>query len=118
MSVRARAHGQLFDPAVTSSTGDVWLAGVDLPGGSAQEVRTVAGLRTATAGRAAGHRDRAPVTGPVTLAPGQHVTITVAITPSGRAGAVVRGQIYLDTFNYFTNSGDELIQVPYAYTVG
>jgi DNA-binding MarR family transcriptional regulator len=44
--------------------------------------------------------------------------ITVTITPAGPTGTVVRGQVYIDSYNFFTNGGDELIDLPYAYTVG
>jgi hypothetical protein len=42
----------------------------------------------------------------------------VRITPSAAAGTVVRGHVYIDDFNFFTGAGDELIDFPYAYTVG
>ena len=79
-----------FDAAITSSTGDIW----------AQTVKA-----------------SAPYT-PMTLGPGQSGTITLTITPSAPKGTVVRGFIGVDTFNQATSSGDELINIPYSYTVG
>jgi hypothetical protein len=54
----------------------------------------------------------------VTLAPGQTGTITLTITPSAPKGTVVRGFISVDTINLATGSGDELVNIPYSYTVG
>jgi hypothetical protein len=86
VSVAALAHGRLFDPAVTSSTGDVWRAGTNAT--------------------------------PVTIAPGKSATITVTIMPTGRPGTVVRGHLNIDTFGFVTQTGDELIDLPYRYTLG
>ena len=94
VSLAAVARGELFDPALTSSTGDVWLRGVASTGGAA------------------------PAATPLTIAPGATATITVTITPAGAAGTVVRGHLYIDTFSEVTLAGDELIDLPYAYTVG
>ena len=79
-----------FDSAVSASTGDIW----------AQTVNA-----------------SAPYT-PMTLDPGQSGTITLTITPNAPKGTVVRGFIAVDTFNQATSSGDELINIPYSYTVG
>ena len=46
---------------------------------------------------------------PLTLAPGASGTVTVQITPSGAAGSVVTGHLYIDTANLVTVAGDELI---------
>jgi hypothetical protein len=89
-NVTAVATANPFDSAVTSSTGDVW-------------------AQTVTAG--------APYT-PLTLAPGQSGTITLTITPNAASGTVVSGFIAVDTFNKATDSGDELVNIPYSYTVG
>jgi hypothetical protein len=75
---------------VTASTGDVW-------------AETVNPNATYT---------------PMTLAPGQTGTITLTFTPSAPKGTVVRGFIGVDTYNSFTVTGDELINIPYSYTVG
>ena len=79
-----------FDGAVTSSTGDAWALSFN-----AQATYT-----------------------PLTLAPGQSGTITVTITPNAPKGTVVSGFIAVDTFNKATSTGDEIINIPYTYTVG
>ena len=43
---------------------------------------------------------------------------TFTITPNAAEGTVVSGFIAVDTFNKATSSGDELINIPYRYTVG
>ena len=58
-----------------------------------------------------------PPTGPITLNPGQTGTITVTITPSGASGTVVRGTLYIDDFDFFTDGGDELVALPYTYSI-
>ncbi len=55
--------------------------------------------------------------------PGQSATIDVTITPSAAAGTVVCGDLYVDDYTsavpYLDNpSGDELVALPYEYTVG
>ena len=55
---------------------------------------------------------------PLTLAPDQTGTITLTFTPSAAKGTVVRGFIGVDTLNLGTVSGDELVNIPYTYTVG
>jgi hypothetical protein len=119
VSLAAVSRGQLFDPAVTSSTGDVWLAGVE-PSGNPAMTAKIRAARQRAAGqhavRTAG--DPGPMPLPVTVAPGESVTITVTITPAGEPGTVVRGHLYIDTFSFITLTGDELIDLPYAYTIG
>ena len=52
------------------------------------------------------------------LGPGATGTINVTITPEpSQIGQVVRGVIYVDTFNGTVNTGDEVVALPYAYTV-
>jgi len=42
----------------------------------------------------------------------------VTITPeASQIGRVVRGAIYVDTFNGTVQTGDEVVAFPYAYTV-
>lgn len=89
-SLIAVATANAFDSAVTSSTGDAWALTVN------------AGARYT----------------PLTLAPGRSGTITLIITPNAPKGTVVSGFIAVDTFNKATSSGDELIDIPYSYTVG
>jgi len=86
----AAVDTSLFDSAVTSDTGDLWLLAVD-----------------ATASFS-----------PLILDPGQTGTITVTITPNAAAGTVVRGALEIDTFNPNTLSGDEVVSLPYVYKVG
>lgn len=90
------AHTKPFDPAVTSSTGDLWPAALD----------------TSAFGTFA----------PLLLNPGQTGTITVTITPSGASGTVVHGTLYVDDFAagvppYGQLTGDELTAFPYSYTI-
>jgi len=90
VNLGAVADTNPFDSAVTSTSGDVWAQSVD-PNATYS---------------------------PVTLDPGQTGTITLTITPSAPKGTVVRGFIGVDTFNLGTLSGDELVNIPYTYTVG
>ena len=83
-----------FDPTVTSSTGDIWLASVN----------------------------PAATFSPLVINPGQTATIEVTITPSGTSGTVVSGVLYIDNFltdvpPYGQESGNELYAVPYEYTI-
>ena len=52
------------------------------------------------------------------LEPGQAGTITLTITPNAAPGTVVHGFLAVDTFNLASLSGDELVNIPYTYTVG
>jgi hypothetical protein len=84
-----------FDQAVTSDTGDLWLASVN-PAASFS---------------------------PVIINPGQTSVINVTITPSGTSGTVVSGNLYVDDVvasvpPYGQETGDELAAIPYSYTVG
>ena len=79
-----------FDSAISASTGDAWALTVNAS---------------------------APYK-PLTLGPGQSGAITLTITPNAAKGTVVNGFIAVDTFNSATSSGDELINIPYSYTVG
>jgi subtilisin family serine protease len=90
VNLAAVANTNPFDSAVTSTSGDAW----------AQSVNASAPYA------------------PVTLDPGQAGTITLTITPSAPKGTVVRGFIGVDTLNLATISGDELVNIPYTYTVG
>ncbi|HEY7174300.1 MAG TPA: S8 family serine peptidase, partial [Micromonosporaceae bacterium] len=86
MTIAAIARGQLFDPAVTSTTGDVWAAGVDPSGnqavtnllrkGRSLQTKIMAGTHVTTFAPTA--NVAAPTaTGPITLFPGQSAIITV-----------------------------------------
>jgi len=87
----AVAHTLAFDPAVTSSTGDHWLSAVQA---------------------------QAPSFTPVSIDPGSDGTITVTITPSAAKGSVVSGTLFVDDTTLTNQAGDELIAIPYTYTVG
>ncbi len=90
VNLAAVANTNPFDSAVSPSTGDIWAASVN-PNATYS---------------------------PLTLNPGQTGTITLTITPNAPKGTVVRGFIGVDTFNFGTDAGDELINIPYSYTVG
>lgn len=92
-----------FDTAVKSPTGDLWLAATN-PG--VLPSATNPGTFT-----------------PVTIAPGKSVVIDVTITPSSGPGMKVTGTLYIDDVEgavppYGQLSGDELVALPYEYTVG
>jgi hypothetical protein len=55
---------------------------------------------------------------PVTVGPGKTGTLRVTITPSGRRGTVVRGTLFVDDFSSFLAFGNELLAIPYQYSVG
>jgi Subtilase family len=83
-----------FDPAVTSSTGDLWLTSIN---------------PTATYT-------------PLSVNPGQTSTINVTLTPSGASGSVVSGTLYVDDadlvqFGETAPNGNQVAALPYEYTV-
>jgi hypothetical protein len=79
-----------FDLAVSADSGDVW---TDL----------VLGTQTFN---------------PLELAPGQSGVINVTITPDPtQVGKTVSGFIYIDTFDFNVYTGDEVVSIPYSYTV-
>ncbi len=90
MSVTSKA----FDSAVTSATGDLELAATN----------------------------PATTFSPVVINPGQSATVNVTITPSGASGTVVNGTLYIDDFltnvpPFGQQGADELIGLPYSYTI-
>jgi hypothetical protein len=90
VSTAAFALMEPFDASMSGSSGDVW---ADLT------------LGTNTYN-------------PLILAPGESGTITVTLTPSAaQVGSTVSGYLYVDTFNPNMGTGDELVRVPYSYTV-
>jgi len=101
-TVSMTATTAAFDPAVTAPTGDLWLGSTDAT---------------------------SPFT-PYVVNPGQSVTIPVTITPTGSAGTVVSGTLYVDdsslisgTVTYNELSGtypeaSDLAAFPYTYTIG
>ncbi|HET9896767.1 MAG TPA: S8 family serine peptidase [Streptosporangiaceae bacterium] len=90
MSVTTKA----FDSAVSSDTGDLELAATN----------------------------PATTFSPVVINPGQSATVNITITPSGASGSVVRGTLYIDDFltnvpPFGQQGADELIGLPYSYTI-
>ena len=91
-----------FDPAVSSPTGDLWL----------------------------GSTNAAATFTPYVVEPGQSVTIPVTITPSGAAGTVVSGTLYVADSSFispelnfddqpgFTPEASDVAAFPYSYTIG
>ena len=90
VNLGAVANTNLFDGAVSASSGDVWAQSIDP-------------MATYT---------------PLHLEPGQAGNITLTITPNAPPGTVVHGFVAVDTFNLFSASGDELVNIPYTYKVG
>ncbi|HEY7144793.1 MAG TPA: S8 family serine peptidase [Streptosporangiaceae bacterium] len=90
VNLAAVANTNPFDSAVSASSGDVWAFSVD-PNASYT---------------------------PLSLGPGQSGTITLTFIPNAPKGSVVRGFIGVDTFNLVTDSGDELVNIPYTYKAG
>ena len=91
LSVTTRA----FDPNASSPSGDLWLTGVNPNAAFA----------------------------PVVVQPGKSATLYLTITPSGPVGSTVTGTIYLDDDSALSENGpsptgDELVALPYHYTVG
>ena len=91
VSFSATAHTHPFDSAVTSTTGDPQLAAV-----------------TAAA----------PAATPLIVNPGASGSITVTVIPAGRKGTVIRGTLFVNTYDPVTGSSDETVGLPYSYTVG
>jgi hypothetical protein len=84
-----------FDTAVSSKPGDLWLLSTN---------------------------PSAAFT-PITINPGKSATIEVTITPTGSAGSVVSGHLYVDDVVPDVPlsgelTGDELSAIPYEYTIG
>jgi hypothetical protein len=78
-----------FDTAIGADSGDIWALSVD---------------------------PNAQIS-PLSLFPGQTGKLTLVITPNAPRGTHVRGFIGVDTFNFDTLAGDELINISYEYTV-
>jgi hypothetical protein len=92
VTTSATATTQPFDTGVSATTGDFW---ADVTNGTATYQ-------------------------PLVLAPGATGTITLTIKPdASKVGQAVRGFVYLDTFNENDQYGigEEVVRLPYAYTV-
>lgn len=85
------ANTRGFDPDAQTSTGDVWKGVVD---------PTDPGFALDT------------------VVPGDHGKMTVTLTATGRKGRVVRGTLFVDDFSLDLDFGNELLAIPYEYTVG
>jgi hypothetical protein len=90
VTLTAMATTKKFDTTISADSGDLW-ADVTL------------GTNTFN---------------PLILGSGEAGTITLSIKPSaGEVGKTVSGFIYIDTFNPVVGTGDEVVRIPYAYTV-
>jgi hypothetical protein len=95
-SASMTAVTRAFDPAVSSSTGDLWSA-----------------FNGVTSGFS-----------PVFVAPGASTTISVEITPNGSAGSWESGTLFVDDVTlagvdgvFDLPNGDELAAIPYSYQI-
>jgi hypothetical protein len=91
-----------FDPTITSTTGDLWLASTDLS---------------------------APLDA-VVVRPGKSIELPITITPSGPVGSTVRGTLYIDDLSPsdaavtedsepgITDDASDVAAFGYAYTIG
>ena len=90
VTMGAFALMQPFDAAVSASSGDKW---ADLT------------LGTNTFN-------------PLILPSGKTGIITVTITPdANQVGNTITGFVYIDTFNPYVFTGDEVVRIPYSYTI-
>jgi len=94
VSLSMSATTKAFDTSVTSDTGDLELASTN----------------------------PATTFSPIVINPGQSATVNISITPSGGSGSVVSGTLYVDDFltnvpPYGQQGADELIGLPYTYTI-
>jgi Subtilase family/Peptidase inhibitor I9 len=81
---------QAFDSAVAADSGDIW---ADLT------------LSTSTFN-------------PLVLTSGATGTINLVITPDPtQVGNTITGFVYVDTFNPVVSTGDEVVRIPYSYTI-
>jgi len=131
-SLSAFVVGKLFDLDTSSDTADIMIGSAFAQSPSSATARALIkqaashGLLNGTITQGSSNVRPAkssqsvvtPVGGLLTLAPGQTGVITVTISPTTAKGTVVKGHLYLDTFDLFTGGGDELIDLPYTYTVG
>jgi Peptidase inhibitor I9 len=94
VSMSMNATFKAFDTTIQSSTGDLELAAIN----------------------------PATTFSPLVINPGQSAVVNVTITPSGASGTVVQGTLYVDDFltnvpPYGQQGADELIGLPYQYTI-
>ncbi len=90
ITTSAFALMQLFDTTVSSTNGDLW-----------QDITL--GTNTFK---------------PLVLSPGASGSIKVTIKPDASLiGQTISGYLYIDTFNATVQTGDEVVRLPYTYTV-
>jgi Subtilase family/Peptidase inhibitor I9 len=90
------ATTKAFDSSITTAGGDLWLTALN--GNVLSTFRAIL------------------------VNPGQTVTVPVTITPTGASGTLVSGTLYIDSlvnglppYSYLT--GDEVLAIPYKYTI-
>ena len=118
VTVAGSAVGQPFDPDVSSSTGDFWATGVDgqsLSAGNANLAAVANRLRTLHSGSGESGYPSKHTEG---ITSRQSTTVMVTINPTGPRGTQVHGHLYIGSYDGWTLDADELIDLPYAYTVG
>jgi hypothetical protein len=55
---------------------------------------------------------------PLILAPGESGVVNITITPDPKEiGHTVEGYLYIDTYNANVTTGDEVVRLPYRYTI-
>ena len=90
-----RATTEAFDTTATSPVGDFWKFGIT------------------SLAKSASYNLFA-------VNPGQTRTLTLTIKPTGQAGTLVQGTLYVDDFGDSLQflSGSQLVAIPYEYKVG
>lgn len=121
-----------FDPALLTSTGDYWQTAVQAaPATDTAPTRTPGLTKNnhwSRAAQARANETGAQVSaaaaqdvtmGPLNLKPGQSGQILVVVAPSAAdKGTITSGRIAIDTLDPYLGTADELLSVPYGYTVG
>ena len=95
VGMSATAAMQEFDTSASSPQGDFWKFGVQPLSASASYNLFI-------------------------VNPGQTRTLTLTVRPTGKAGTVVSGNLYIDDFvdSLEFLSGSQLVELPYRYTIG
>ncbi|MGH3510535.1 MAG: S8 family serine peptidase, partial [Nocardioidaceae bacterium] len=110
VTVGASAIGQLFDPAISTSGGDYWQ-------GAASSSSSLSAVLDRLMAARSGASSMHPSSSRAPLALPSATTIDVTITPTAASGTTVHGHLYLDSFDPGTGDADELVELPYTYTV-
>jgi hypothetical protein len=116
VTVSATAAGELFDPAVTTPNGDFMALGVAGQSANTPKLDLATDIQRLIAQRH-GQDPFGPPQEESSPTPPQTITITVTITPIAPKGTTVHGHLYIGAFDGVTLHGDELTDLPYAYTV-